>query len=528
MIELAKSEAEEHKPVLAVCGDTGLKEYGGYIQEEFDSKLAGDAWLRKSREMGDNEGSIASSHWAIEAMVRGTKRTWIANESGHPRASEAQEFVAGAWEDMESTTQTILGEAFGAIQPGWSYMEILYKLRKGNQEEPRLRSEFNDGAFGWRDFSPRAQESREKWEFDSEGRLLGMWQRMERTLPNKYGTVFIPVDRACHFRFRSKKDNPEGYSFYRPSWPSYYYAQKLREIEGISLERNGAGLVVIELPPDIMDINATDDQVSTRNAYQELGRKLRVSSIGHVVMPAKTDHRGNNTGYNISLLSSSGKNNLEFDPVIKRYQSEMLKTFHTQFLDFGVNQEGSHAIHSSATSMLGFGIAAINKAIDEEINRSAVSGLMRLNGFPVEAWPYLQSGDVEKQTLADTATFLSSLISSGAMEPGKDISDYARMQLGLEAKEGPSLDDMIGAVGMAPEVTTETEEAEEPTQLMLPIESESEPHPMMSADEAADYLNIPRTSIMRAIRNGKLPGIKVGNNFRIKREDLDAMMSATS
>jgi excisionase family DNA binding protein len=525
------SHRPEKKPILATCGDTGLKEYGGYIQEEFDPKLTGDRWLRKAREMADNEGSIASSLNAYENMIRGTKRTWRINDSGHHQAAHAQEVADQCWNDMESTTQTILSEAFSAARDGWSWLEVLFKLRKGSQDEPLLNSEFDDGLFGWRDISPRAQESRDHWEFGDDGQLLGMWQRPERNLPNKYGLLFIPTDRACHFRFKGRKDNPEGFAHLRPAWPDYYYASKLRELEGISLERNGAGLVVVELPMHIMDTDAADENLTTRAKYQELGRKLRVSSIGSVVMPTETDPNGRPTGYKLRLLSSSGKNNLEFDPVIKRYQVSMLKLFHTQFLDFGVNQEGSHALHSSATSMLGYGIASINKAIDEEINRSALSGLMRLNKFPRECWPALESADVEKQTLEATGAFLSSMISSGAMEPGKDLDDYARKQIGLDAKEGPSLDDMMAATAV-PEIVTPILEADPSAGTFndttdTPEEPQPE-GPMMDLEEAAEFLGVDRKKIMRAINSGKLPGIKIGNSFKVSRENLMNMMQVAA
>jgi excisionase family DNA binding protein len=46
----------------------------------------------------------------------------------------------------------------------------------------------------------------------------------------------------------------------------------------------------------------------------------------------------------------------------------------------------------------------------------------------------------------------------------------------------------------------------------------------MTADEAAAWLNVPRSTIMRAIRMGRLPGAKIGNNYRILRSDLEQFM----
>jgi excisionase family DNA binding protein len=526
----------EDIPVLAVAGNTGLKENSGYIREEFHPRLrGGNKAFKIFTEMYYNEGNIASSDWAIESMLRGTPRSWRLNESGHPQAAEAQEFADQAWGDMESTPQQVISEAWRAALFGFSYLEILTKLRKGDFEDPRLRSSYNDGRYGWRDLSPRAQESRDRWEFDESGNLLGMWQHLERTVEGS-SIRFIPRDRACHFRFRAFKDNPEGFAFPRPAYPSYYYAKRLREVEAIGIERNIAGLPYIQAPPQVMNPKAQPADAATRSSLETLGKKVRMDHMGYILMPSETDRQGKPTGFKFELLSASGKNNAEADPVIRRYQNEMLKVYLTQFLAFGISQEGSHAIHSSATSMLGYAIRAVNQSIDEEINRSAVPYLMRLNRFPREAWPKLESSDVEKASLAETGAFLSQMVGGGVMDPGKDLDDWGRKQLGLDAKEGPSLDDMLGAtVGAgvndldptaaepeAPAVAAEGEPVEQEIEESAD-EQISEP-PMMDLEEAAEYFGIDPAKLRRAFRRGKLPGIQVGNTVKLKRDSLMAMM----
>ena len=47
-----------------------------------------------------------------------------------------------------------------------------------------------------------------------------------------------------------------------------------------------------------------------------------------------------------------------------------------------------------------------------------------------------------------------------------------------------------------------------------------------SPSEAAAWANIPEDAIRHAIRAGKLPCVKIGNNIRIKRSDLFAAKQA--
>lgn len=515
------------KPILAVCGDTGLKEHSGVIREEFHPHLTGDKWLKVATEMAMNEGNLAASHMVIEMMVRNTPRTIRKNDSGHPLAAEAQEYVQQCWEDMESTPQEVLAHAVTAIQWGWSWLEIEYKVRQGGQEEPLLRSQYSDGRWGWRDFSPRSQDSRDVWELDDAGRVVGLWQRTER----KPQRLFVPRDKSLHFRYRGTKGNPEGLSFYRPAYPSYYYAKRLREIESISLERDGAGLPDFQVPTQILSPNASSDEKAILAEIEAFVRKVRFDQLGGIVRPAEIDSAEKPTGYKFQLLSASGRNNAQFDIAIKRYQHEMLKAFLTQFLAFGISQEGSHALGDSMTSNLGYSIGAINKATDEEITRSAICQLMRLEGYPEDAWPWMESSDVETPRLAEAGAFLSSLISVGALQPDKQIEDWARKQLGLESAEGPSLDDMLGAVGEAPAIEpsesgADSGEVQEQMTEQMDV-PEPEPAEMMSDEDAAEYLNIDRNRIRRAVRRGEIPGVKVGRNYRIRRSDVDRLFGGS-
>jgi len=489
----------EEKPILAVCGDTGLKETGGYINEEFHRNLRGDKALRVYKEMGHNESNVAASKFVIEMLIRNTPRTVKPNDSGHPLAQQAADHVRECLHDMESTLQEALSEAATAIDYGFSYLEVTMKIRKGENREPRLNSQYNDGRWGWRDWSPRAQESRHRWEYSKDNRLLGMWQTVDRSMPD----MFIPVDRALHFRFRGSKQNPEGLSFYRPAYVSYYFCTKHRTIEGIVHERNGAGLPVMELPERLMSADANDDELAARAVYEAMVKKVRFDEQGGLVIPTELNDDGKPSGYRFRLVAASGRSLLDGDPIIRRYQNEMLKVFMTQFLAFGTQQVGSHALSSDMTSMLGFAVGAVNKNMDETINRSAIPRLMRLEGIPREAWPKIESGDVERSSLTEAAGFISALIGVGAMEPGKDIDDWGRKQIGLEPREDSlNFAEFVNA-GNPPEIQTGDETssestAEEPT-ITVPGQ-ETAPEVSLNGAQIASLLEV-----LNGVASGQLP-----------------------
>ncbi len=80
---------------------------------------------------------------------------------------------------------------------GWSYFEIIYKLRKGKTDDPTTRSQFDDGKVGWRKFGLRAQDTLESWVFDeADGGLRGMNQ-LDQTTGR---AAYLPILRnACYF-----------------------------------------------------------------------------------------------------------------------------------------------------------------------------------------------------------------------------------------------------------------------------------------------------------------------------------------
>jgi excisionase family DNA binding protein len=51
---------------------------------------------------------------------------------------------------------------------------------------------------------------------------------------------------------------------------------------------------------------------------------------------------------------------------------------------------------------------------------------------------------------------------------------------------------------------------------------------IMDISEAADYLHIKKWTLYRLVKRGKIPGIKVGGQWRFKKEVLDEMFTQGS
>ncbi len=49
-------------------------------------------------------------------------------------------------------------------------------------------------------------------------------------------------------------------------------------------------------------------------------------------------------------------------------------------------------------------------------------------------------------------------------------------------------------------------------------------HPLLTCEEAGAYLRLHPRTVGRLLKAGKLPGVKVGSQWRVRRTDLDTYL----
>ena len=57
--------------------------------------------------------------------------------------------------------------------------------------------------------------------------------------------------------------------------------------------------------------------------------------------------------------------------------------------------------------------------------------------------------------------------------------------------------------------------------------SENKPGAILTVDEISDYLKIPRSTIYKLVREGKIPAQKIGRHWRFRKEAVDSWLSET-
>lgn len=414
-------------------GRSGLKEYAGLIREESIRELQGTDGIKIYKQMRDNDSIIGAILFAVSMLIRQASWSVSPFEEGNESDKAAADFVQSCLDDMSMTWQDVLTEILTMLPFGWAYLETVYKRRDGFiPGKPGSSSKYTDGKMGWRKLPLRPQDTLHKWEFDDTGGIQGMWQR----IPGGKPSVFIPIGKGLLFRTEATKNNPEGRSVLRNSYTPWYFKKRIMEIEGVGIERDLAGLPVMQAP-DGFDIFNPDnpEMVTARREAELVVRNIRRDEQEGIVLPF---------GWELTLLSTGGKRNFDTSEIISRYDTAMAMTVLADFIILGHNNRyGSFALAGSKTHMFGVAIGGWLDSIKAVFNRYAIPRLLEINGMDGSRPPKLGYSDIEIPDLDALGKYIANLQKAGfKMFPNipleKKLLEYANLptegvKLGQEA-----------------------------------------------------------------------------------------------
>lgn len=400
-------------------GIVGLRQNAGYVFEEFLPELRWPRAGKVYQQMADNDPVVGAILYLAEMLIRGAE--WhVEPASDSPEDIEAAQFIQDCMDDMEASWANTISEILSMLTYGWSFHEIVYKVRRGpNETNPRFKSKFSDGKFGWRGFPIRSQSSWERWEFDDEtGEVVAFVQRPEPT----YKLITIPMSKGLLFRTRVSRNNPEGKSLLRNAYRPYYFKQRFEEIEGIGIERDLAGLPVLKTPEDLDLWNEDDpEMVKLRVMAEELVSSVRRDSQEGLIMPA---------GWEISLLSSTSSRQINIGDVIDRYDNRIAITMLSDIVLIGNgSKSGSFAMADVKQSMLSNALQAQLTNIADEFNQRAVPQLFQINNWNLEAYPQIKAGQINTPSLKEVAVMLRAM----GLDLTKDmnLNNYVRSLMSM-------------------------------------------------------------------------------------------------
>ena len=434
------------RPDLGELGSTGLRRSSGYVYEEFLTQLRGRLGAKTYREMADNDPVIGSFLYAIEKII--TRLEWRVDpyneigETDEPDDSdiEVAQFVQECLNDMSDSWDSTLASILSFIVFGWSWHEIVYKIRGGrNQKDPRKRSSFSDNKVGWRKWPIRAQETWMQWVFDEDGGIQAYIQYD----PSGGGKHEIPIEKSLLFRTTTQKNNPEGRSLLRNSYRPWYFKRRIEEIEAIGIERDLAGLPVAHVPPEYLSASATPEQQAVLQAVKEIVTSIKRNENEGVIFPVIYDESGHKL-FDLTLLSSGGSRQFDTDKIIQRYDQRIAMSVLSDFILLGHDRVGSFALGSTKMDLWTMAVDSLCKTIADTVNAHAIPRLLQLNGMDTERCPKLVYSEVSHVDLSEISDFVSKMVSAGIFVPDPALEDHLRDLAGLPPAS-PGVEEAGGA-----------------------------------------------------------------------------------
>ncbi len=398
-------------------GVSGLKRppWRGQVYEEFLRELTGQRGAKIYREMRDNDAVVGAVMFSFESLIRAVD--WRVEEG----SDSNRQFVEECLSDMRPSFASTISEILSMNTYGWSLHEVLYKVRRGYQLDARLSSQFNDGRLGWQGWPGRSQDSLQEWVWDENGNVVAM---VQQCAPH-FNSVEIPLNRCLHFTTTSAKQNPEGRSLLRSAYRSWYYRRNIQNIEAIGIERDLAGMPVIERDEKFQALDASFDRLLT---------SIRRDEREGVVMPLSYDDKGNKL-IELKLLSAAGPRQANAGEIIERYSREIAMALLADFIMMGHESVGSFALSDNKTQMFARAVRVILENITTVINEEAIPRLFAVNGLPLTDLPKLGYGDIETPDLQKLGDYVSKLAASGCpLWPDPQLESYVRSAASMPQK----------------------------------------------------------------------------------------------
>ena len=399
-------------------GRSGLRHFHGLVHQEFLTTLRGRQGIAVYREMADNDPVIGASLTIMEQTIR--KVTWFIEPQGNSGADmRAAEFLEQNMNDMSHTWDDMMTEILTYFIFGWAWMEVVYKMRKGDVRDPKRKSMFDDGKIGWRKIALRLQPSFYRWDIDDTGGIQGLVQNPAPTFDFRH----IPISKSVLFRTRKIGNNPEGRSVLRNAYRPWFIKKNIEEIEAIGIERDLIGLPVMK-PPEGFDIDSKENE-GVKSAVQNLLYALRRDEQDGIFLPP---------GWELDVLGAGKVTRRQFDidKVIARYDKRTAMSTLTQTIMLGADRVGSFALSKTQTDDF-FLVAAQGYlgGIAETFNKFLVPELYKRNpefaGLVKDGkQPRLVPGKISAPNMTEVATFVKDVSDAGFDLGGEEITTELR------------------------------------------------------------------------------------------------------
>lgn len=412
--------------VMAELGSSADVKMGSGLSREGARlyRMTRREWYDVVREMTEQDSTVGAILFAVEMTLRRTNfRIEAVAES--EEAKRWATFIEEAIDDLDQPFPSKLSEIISFVAFGYALFEVVYKVRGGMDTSDRSRqSPYDDGLIGWRKWAYRPPETITGWVRDDSGEIVAARQVMP-----DYKTVEIPLDRCLLFQSGSRYSDPEGVSILRRAYHPWRGKREIEIAEAIGVYRDLAGLLVMDVPENVVTGTTPKDQQAKR-ATEAVMRNVRRGTQEGLMVPSSRDASGNRL-YDAKLLSSGGRRQFDTSQIIERYKTDIAMTILADYILMGHQNVGTYSTSQSKVALFNKAMNAWLDVICSTINEQAIGPLLRVNGVGREFWPIMEHDDPDAADIESLATALSSLANAGILDVNDEVRAAVHEMLGI-------------------------------------------------------------------------------------------------
>jgi len=406
-------------------GAAGTAIYGGYIQEnEQNSKLQGTEKYRTYSDILANTAIVAAGVRYFLNLVQ--KAEWSFNPAEDtPQAIELAELVEEMMNDMETPWSRAMRRAAMYKFYGFSVQEWTAKKR-------------DDGKIGMFDIAPRAQQTIERWDVDSTGRVLGCVQKSPQTSED----IYLPRTKLLYLVDDSLNDSPEGLGIFRNIVDSVNRLARYEQLEGFGFESDLRGVPVGRAPYRRLQELVSDGSITEEDATAAarviedfIGKHIKNPQLGIVLDSAvyeSTDDASTPSGqkqWDVDLLKGNSSGLSEVNAAIERVNHEIARLMGVEHLLLGQTR-GTQALSEDKSHNFGMIVGSTLGELEESVNRDIIAPLCELNGWDPDLWPKAQTEEIQFKSPTEVTQALADL-AKAMLDPEDPAINVIRKQLGL-------------------------------------------------------------------------------------------------
>ena len=388
-------------------GSTGIQNYGGYYQEDYLSTLQGNNRADFIDRMRRSDPKIKMLLSAVKNPIKSAQ--WSVDKvDDTPQQEQIAELIKHIlFNDMDKSWTSFVHEVLTMVDFGHSVFEVVDKVVMGHKKFGNYNS--------IRSLSFRSPRTIYRFNLDPlTGKLVSISQYAYGDLNRQ---VDIPADSLMVFTNDKEGDNYEGISWLRPCVGAYKRKDHHLKLEAIGIEKYA-------IPTPILKVPENKENSPEKTVAESVMKKYTTHEQQWISIPF---------GWEIDFLKN------DFDPskvraAIDKDNVEMVHAFLANFLELGQSGSGSYALSFDLSDFFLGSIEHLACFISEEINRSLIPRLVKLNFGPQEEYPKMRCSGITDKAGKEFAEVLKLLVEAKALIPDDDLEKDVRTKYKLPNK----------------------------------------------------------------------------------------------